>query len=124
MQEDYRDYHKFNHGNGIVEIFDHGHTFLEHHGTPVVECDECREMKLETELDKHDGICDKCFEELHTCYDCDKFFPEQMLETHDGHGYCEDCMEQMVLAQRGPSKHINMVAFANTLLAGMKEVAR
>ena len=27
MREDYRDYHKINHGNGIVEIFDHGQTF-------------------------------------------------------------------------------------------------
>ena len=118
MREDYRDYHKINHGNGIVEIFDHGQTFWEYHGTPVVECDECREMKLETELDKHDGICDKCFEELHTCYDCDRFFPEQTLETHDGNSYCEDCMEEMVLSRRPvkPFNPLNMVAFANKLV--------
>ena len=75
-------------------------------------------MKLETELDKHDGICDKCFEELHTCYDCDRFFPEQTLETHDGNSYCEDCMEEMVLSRRPvkPFKPLNMVAFANKLV--------
>jgi len=123
MREDYRDYHRTNHGGGIVEIFDHGHTFWESNGVPVVPCDECHEMKLETELDQHDGICNSCFEELHTCWDCDGFFPEETLETYEGNCYCEACMEQMVLSRR-PIKHfkpLNMVDLAHQLVGMNKK---
>ena len=118
MREDYRDYHKINHGDGRVEIFDHGLTLWEHHGIPVVECSECGEMTLETELDKHDGICDECFRYAHTCWDCDKYFPDTTLETDsDRHPLCEDCLDlQERLEQIKPIPRTDMVALAKKVL--------
>lgn len=123
MREDYRDYHRTNHGGGVVEIFEYGHTSFEFHGVPVVPCDECHEMKLETELDAHDGICKECFEYAHTCQDCDKVFPDITLDTVDGYPFCESCLDkQEKLAQIKPMtfKPFNMVDFARTLV-GLEE---
>ena len=84
-----RDCYSIKLGDGMMEHHDYGFVTYQRYGEWYERCEECNDLSPEDYTSNHDGLCETCYRQKHSCDYCGDFSLD--LEDVDGEKMCPEC---------------------------------